>query len=48
MPTDWTEFRDRWEFWHAMIATVKIAAFVALAAAILNWRDVGQATVRRL
>ena len=44
MPSNWTDYRDRWEFWHAMIAAVKIAAFLALVAAILTWRDPGART----
>ena len=31
VPADWTGWRNRWEFWHAVIATLKLAAFTSLA-----------------
>lgn len=31
LPADWTSYRDRWEMWHAVIASLKLAAFSALA-----------------
>lgn len=35
VPAGWTVWRDRWEFWHAMIALVKACGFVALVLAVL-------------
>lgn len=31
MPADWRLWRDRWEFWHAVIFSVKSLAFAILA-----------------
>jgi hypothetical protein len=31
LPADWASYRNRWEMWHAVIATLKLAAFSALA-----------------
>ena len=31
LPADWSAYRDRWEMWHAVIATLKLGAFMALA-----------------
>jgi len=39
MPTDWMEYRNRWEMWHAVIAMVKAGAFCALVCAALAARD---------
>jgi hypothetical protein len=36
IPTDWTVYRDKWEFWHAMIAVIKTLAFVALLVATVH------------
>ncbi|HET9041346.1 MAG TPA: DUF1772 domain-containing protein [Gemmatimonadales bacterium] len=36
LPADWAAFRDRWEMWHAVIAGLKLAAFVSLAVAVLK------------
>jgi hypothetical protein len=41
MPADWMQYRDRWEFWHAVIALVKAGAFAALAWAALGARHAG-------
>jgi hypothetical protein len=35
VPAGWTAWRDRWEFWHAVIAGVKACAFAALVLALL-------------
>jgi hypothetical protein len=36
VPADWTSYRDRWELWHAVIATLKLGAFAALVVAVLK------------
>jgi hypothetical protein len=36
VPADWTSYRDRWELWHAVIAALKLGAFVSLAIAVLQ------------
>jgi hypothetical protein len=36
MPTNWTQLRDTWWFWHLIRTAVSVAAFAALAAAVLS------------
>jgi hypothetical protein len=43
LPADWTVYRDRWEFWHAVIAGLKGLALSALIIAALS-RDRGAET----
>jgi hypothetical protein len=35
VPADWTDYRARWEWGHAIIAGVEFAGFAALVAAVL-------------
>jgi hypothetical protein len=35
VPTDWTVYRSRWEWGHAIIAAVELAGFAALAGSVL-------------
>ena len=35
VPSDWTAYRDRWEWGHAIIALVELIGFGALVAAVL-------------
>ena len=35
VPSDWTDYRDRWEWGHAIIALVEMAGFGALIAGVL-------------
>jgi hypothetical protein len=35
VPDDWTAYRDRWEWGHAVIAITELAGFAALLAAVL-------------
>jgi hypothetical protein len=35
VPADWTVYRDRWEWGHAIIALVELSGFAALVAAVL-------------
>ncbi len=37
LPSDWTAYRDRWEFWHAMIAAMKAGAFCTMTTAVFYW-----------
>ena len=37
-PADWATYRDRWETWHAVIAALKLGAFVSLALAAVRRR----------
>jgi uncharacterized membrane protein len=34
LPANWASYRNRWEFWHAVIAALKLAAFASLAIAV--------------
>ena len=36
IPPDWTRWRDRWEYGHAVRAGLIIAAFAALTVAAVN------------
>ena len=35
VPPDWTDWRDRWEWGHAVIAVVELAGFAALVGSVL-------------
>jgi len=35
VPADWTDYRSRWEWGHAIIALVELAGFAALIASVL-------------
>jgi hypothetical protein len=35
VPADWTDYRARWEWGHAIIAGVELLGFAALIAAVL-------------
>ncbi|HYH71293.1 MAG TPA: DUF1772 domain-containing protein [Methyloceanibacter sp.] len=35
VPPDWTDWRDRWEWGHAVIALVELAGFAALVGSVL-------------
>lgn len=35
VPPDWTDWRDRWEWGHAVIALVELAGFAALTGSVL-------------
>ena len=36
VPSDWTDYRARWEWGHAIIALVELLGFAALVAAVLS------------
>jgi hypothetical protein len=35
MPSDWTDYRSRWEWGHAIISLLELAGFAALVASVL-------------
>ena len=36
VPADWTEYRSRWEWGHAVISLLELAGFAALVASVLE------------
>jgi hypothetical protein len=36
VPADWTEYRSRWEWGHAIISLLELAGFAALIALVLT------------